>query len=445
MNTVGAELTTIQSRLHDAAAIWSRAELLRLYNDAYKALLAQSGAFSRVLPLDMPGRFTYAVSYAYETRHLSGGTSWYPLLSCYGDARKVTAQWEAEHLGGVTPSVALVGLTQQWERAHTSDTDRHYSFGLPTDHERVRRLEWADRVLLPLSVREFDEIDDAWMRQTGDPRWWTTGIGQVRSVEVYEIATTYQQGYQLMDAHRGLPREITGDRTYDVETGAYRNAYAYASQGESDGLTNAATVLISGLGYRFTDEPDNKALGFAVFPWEREHLNGDTLTTQTTPAYVGMFWWDEAYTSTAIDFGLGLVRGIASDDRQYLPMLSDATPLGLAGTIRDWRSSVDNLMVLEQIVPTIDLTDGDVPALLPDPMQKYLRYYVWTHTFGREGEGQNVEMAQHYDQRFQRGVRVLKRLADTAQADRVYRRQAPGINRGRVPLVQLPSQFERVF
>ena len=92
MSTVGDDLTLIQERLHDGGTLWPRAELLRWLNDGYRELLAKSGAFSRLLPLDVPGRHTYAVSHDWETRHTSGGTWWFPMLSCYAGTRAATAQ-----------------------------------------------------------------------------------------------------------------------------------------------------------------------------------------------------------------------------------------------------------------------------------------------------------------------------------------------------------------
>lgn len=447
MTTVGDDLTLVQARLHDDAALWSRTELLRHYNDGYRDLLAGSQAFSRLLPLDVPGRHSYAVAYAWETRHTSGGTWWFPLLACYAGTRQATAQWEAEHLDGVTTSAALTGLTMQWERAFTDETDRHFSFGLPANHERVKRLEWNNRVLLPVAVREFDEVDDAWMRRVGEPHWWTVGVGVIRSVEVYEITTAYVQSYQLLDGLAGLPREITGDRTYSVEVDPYNpsNAYAYATQGDKDGLVNAVTPLLSGMGSRFTDEPADKTLGFVVFPWEIEHLDGDDVTTLTTGGVFGMFPWESVHGSESITFGLGSARGLISADRQYVPMVSEAAPMALLGGIREWRSSEDNLMALEVVVPPVDLGETDAPVLIPTPMQKYLRFYVLARALGRDGEGQNIPMAQHYDQRFQRGVALFKRFGDSAHADRTYRRQESTLDRGRVPLVRLPAQFERTF
>lgn len=448
MITVGTDLDTIQARLHDGAVIWSRAELLRYYNDGYREILAKSGAFSRLLPLDVPGRHSYAICYAWETRHTSGGTWWFPMLACYNATREATSQWEVEHLDGVTPTASLTGLTMQWERAYITSTDRHFQFGLPSDHERIRRLEWNNRALFPVAVREFDEVDDAWMRRVGEPRWWTVGVGAVKSVEVYEITTSYQQAYQLIDANTGIPREISGDRTYAIEVDSYNpsNAYAYATQGDKDALVNALPVLLSGMGYRFTDEPNDKTLGFVVFPWELEQFNdGDATTIQTTPAYQSMFTWEAEFGGETITFGIGGVRFIVSPDRQYVPMVSEAAPVALLGGIRDWRSSEDNLMALETVVPPVDLGETDAPVLIPEPFQKYLRYYVWSRAFGREGEGQRIDMATHYDDRFNRGVMLLKRFGDTASQDRVFRREEQRRDLTRIPLVRLPSTYPSVW
>ena len=447
MGTVGDDLTLVQERLHDSGTIWPRSELLRYYCDGYRQALAGSGAFSRLLPLDVPGRHSYAVSHSWETRHTSGGTWWFPMLTCYGGTRDVTAAWEVEHLDGVTPSAALVGLTFQWERSHTTETDRHFQFGLPTDHERVRRLEWNDRVLLPISVREFDEVDDAWMRRVGDPMWWTVGVGAVRSVEVYQITTAYIQAYQLIDPNTGIPREMSGDRTYTIEVDSYNpsNLYAYTNQGEMLLITDAIPAFLSGMGLRITDEPTDKSLGFYLFAWEGQQLNSETVTVLTTGGIIGSFPWESEFGSAEITFGIGGVRAIISPDRQYVPMVSEAAPYELLGGIRDFRSSADNLMAMEVVVPPTDLGEADRAVLIPEPIQKYLRFYVLSRAFGREGEGNRPDLAVHYDSRFQRGVALLRRFADTSHADRTFARQDTAGRSGTPPRVHLPTTFERTF
>jgi len=437
VSTVDSDLDKVEEKLHDSNVLWTRAELLRIYNDGYRQLMAQSGAFSRILPLDVPGRHTYSCLYQWEDRHVTG-TYWFPGLATLTATRQAMFAWEVEFLEGLTPTKSLQGITYQWERAHSGDVQAHFEFGFPKEHERVRRLAWDDKLLIPVSVREFDEVDDAWMRRVGEPTWWTTGLGRSRTVEVYEIKTDYNQGWSLLDYEHGIPREFTG-RTYSVTSPGFEqdNAYGYTTSGDSDGLTRATTALIAGLGWRFTIAAAAVADGFGTQAWE------DGITT-ATGATKGSYSWEVEFGAPSVIFGLGPVRGATSPDRQYLPLVTDATVMSLLGSARDWRSTENALSALEVVIPQQDLTEADEPALIPTQMQKYLRYYVLSRAFGREGEGQKPEMAAHYEARFKRGVALMKRLADVAHKDRIYARDMPSEAPPRPPLVRLPSTFPSV-
>lgn len=536
MATAGANLTLIQDRLHDGGAIWPRAELLRWFNDGYRQLLAQAQAFVRILPLDVPGRHTYGISFNWENRHTKGGTFWLPHFTAYGGHREVTTLWEVEHLDKISsPSTSRTGITAQWEWAHVDDADNHFRFGLPKNHERIKRLEYDQKRLLASSVREFDEVDDAWMRRQGEPTWWTVGVGRIRSVEVYEIETEYNQAYDLKDFDKGIPREMSGSRTYavDLERRIFNN-FAYTTKGDSDAInitgmsfapataytntwekTSGHTTLpdynftinltmnlpdmeyvvvhpweyaevsgptldsdasgskrgmfawewhsaegeygsqdlvvphaderpgISGLGWRFTKEADTRSDGFTVHNWEKQHLDGDTITADSYPK--GTFTWEVHHGTDEVKFGVGTVRSAVSPDRQYLPFVSDATPRALLGGIRDFRGSDDNIVAWETIIPELDLTEDDTPVLIPAPLEKYIRFYVLAQAFGHEGEGSNPALATHYDSRFKRGVALFKRFADTAHKDRLFVREDRDGRRERPPRVRLPSTFERVI
>lgn len=441
MTTVATELDNIQSRLHDSGTLWSRAELLRWLNDAYRQLLAQSAAFTRILPLDVPGRHTYACSFQWEDRHVTG-TYWFPLLPNYGNTRHATSTWEVEFLEGLTPTASRQGITYQWERAHSGDVEAHFEFGLPKEHERVRRLAWDEKLLIPTSVREFDEVDDAWMRRVGEPTWWTTGLGRTRTVEVYEIKTDYNQGWALEQYEQGLPRLFTG-RTYSVTTPGFEqdNAYGYATSGDSDALTNYPG-LISGLGWRFTLVADTSSNGFMTQQWEKDMQDGET--TLGTGQTAGTYSWEVEFGAQSIIFGLGTVRGATSPDRQYLPLITDTGPYELLGSARAWQSTEDALSAWEVVIPHQDLIEADVPVLIPPQCQKYLRYYVLSRAFGREGEGQKPELAVHYEARFKRGVALLRRLADVAHQDRLWVRDETSEAAPRPPKVRLPSAFPRI-
>lgn len=217
--TAGEELTRVQLKLHDNEAIWPRTELLRHFNDGYRQLLAESRAVRRIVPLDVPGRHTYAVTQDWEDAYVARGTVRKPVLATKAEHFQATGLWEVEALAGVTPTACLSGYTQEWERAYLpGGVDQHFTFTFPHNHERVVRLEFEQHRLYPVSVRELDEGDTNWMAQIGQPRWWTTGTGRIRSVELYEVSSTYLQAYNLRDPDSGTPRAFTGTRTWAVSS-----------------------------------------------------------------------------------------------------------------------------------------------------------------------------------------------------------------------------------
>jgi hypothetical protein len=442
MPTVDSDLDRVQARLHDDAAIWTRAELLRWWNDGYREFLALAGAVRRYRLMDLPGRHTYALTHEWEDRHTTG-TVRKPTRALLATWAQGTVLWEAEHLAGVTPTAALEGYTQEWERAFVGETDRHYRFSFPKNHERVYRLMWNERVLVPVSVRELDETDDAWQARVGEPRWWTTGVGRVTSVEIYEIRTDDTQAYALEFYDHGLPRRLSGDRTYGVAAGTANNAYAYTTSGDADALTRAATPLLAGLGARITTAASTPANGFGTQEWEAEHLNG--ATSFTTGVQRSSYTWEHQHGAAVLVLATGAVRAVTSEDRQYLGVASDPTAVRMAGRALDWRSSADSLAVVEVIVPDADLGEADIPTLIPSQLQKYLRFYVQARAFGRPGEGHSTILADHYQRRFMQGVALFTRLADIAHRDRVYQREMVTPPSRRIPRVSLPSEFPAVF
>jgi len=443
MATVKDDLDWVQARLHDSGVIWTRTELLRWYNDGYRDILAKSKAFVRILPLDIPGRFTYSLTYDWEDRHATG-TFWIAFLASFDASYRCSYLWEAEQLEGVTPTNSLVGITQQWERAYTTDTDRHFRFGLRKEHERIKRIYWDDALLLPISVRELDENDRIWTRTVGEPAWWTPGTGRSREFEIYEIKTDYNQGYSLVDFEAGLPRRFSGSRTYATSVGDHypENSYAYATSGDSDALTQATTALISGLGWRFTQAASDSANSFCTQSWEKQLLEGETQTDGKT---IGTYAWEFEFGSPVITFAVGALRSITSPDRQYLPIITGTGPYALLGAARDFRSTENALTVFEVVIPDKDLTESDRPEMIPAQVQKYLKYYTLYRAYGRIGEGQNLDLATHYKQRYQRGIALLQRLADVAHQDRVYSKEPVAEFDTKPARVKLPSHFERVW
>jgi len=216
--TVRSDLDWCQRLLGDAVqlgddgALWTRAELLALYNDGYRALLTQSQAVRRFTGLDVPGRVTYGITSEWEARYVQGGTHWKFTWSAPG--YECTSLWEVQCLEGVTPEDAQEAVTQEWERAFVNPAEVPFRFALPRDHERIVGLWYDHRRLPPVDVRELDALERDWRTLVGYPLAWTPGTGRSGTFEIYEIVTAYSQGYRLAGAPWGIPRTFSGERTY---------------------------------------------------------------------------------------------------------------------------------------------------------------------------------------------------------------------------------------
>ena len=493
VRTVGDDLDWLRARLPNED-IWPRTELLNWWNDAYREFLTRSRATRRLRPLELPGFHTYAVTQEWEDRHTQGGTFRKPSRAAAAAFYQSSGLWEIESMGGVTPSQALAGFTQEWERAHLAGaTDHHFRFMFPKDHERVVHLSWKDRALTPISVRELDSTDTAWMAQLGEPRWWTSGVGRIRTVEIYEVPTTYQQGYA--QGLEGVPRQITGTRVYEPITDRMQtNAWAYTNLGEAEAFTTRTASFEPATTYTQTWEQqygrgprfnftinltmNYPGLGYtAVHPWELAQVGGPwlgidepalildplvypgsdtpvpldglarliTVDGDTGEGIASCFPWEEAFGGDAIDIPTGTVRGLDSPDRQYLVTDADAQTIALSGRLAEWRSSESAVMAIEVITAAQALAEADIPALIPRQMMKYLRYYVLARAFARTGEGRQPVLADHFGRRFLAGVAFFRRFTDLAQFDRVFTREedesAPTLT---PPRVRFPSNFPAV-
>lgn len=451
MPTCKTILDDTQRRLHDAATIgddgliWSRAELLDWLNDAYRAMLTQSAAVRRLTTLEVPPRFTYTMTQPWEQRHTSNGTHWMWAIKAGNTGFSVSYLFEVEALEGIAGTKSSEGITQQWERAHVNPSHVHYTFALPRQNQRIVKLWYDHKLLVPIATRQLDDLERDWMSLGGEPLAWTPGVGKNRTFDVYAIKTKYIQAYAQPNNPLGIPRRASGSRTYVPVSAsdAPGNGWAYTTPGDSDAIINTAAAISTGseadLGWRVTLEPVSEV--FPMHQWEQDHLNGLTLTagSKALPTYQ----WERYFDAQEVTFAVGSKRSIESPDRQYLSVEQTRanTPLG---KIDKWGSSEDNLLLLEVIGPEVtQLVAEEVPHLLPNQMHKYLRFYVLYRAFNRQGEGYNPNMAGFYEQRFLRGVAFMQRLANITHKDRIYARTASSSNK-RPPRVRLPPAFPAV-
>lgn len=436
MAIVEALLDNIQSFLHDEGDVWSRDELLRSLNDGYRIFAAQALPIVRIYQLDVPARVTGAGSQEWEDRHVEGTFRRFttPIQNLHWQG---TYRWEAEFLAGsITPTDSYSSSTQEWERPYfDDDVDNHFRFVLARTHEMPRYAFWGDKRLYPRSVTELDLRDQRWWVEAGEPIFYLNGVGRELSFEIFEVDNTYCQAYDLIDYATGTPREFSSDddRVYGVESEVDRWAYAYS--GGQDYLA------VSGLGYKFTtlDTGDNYNV---TFQWE---LDFSTAADDEEETYVTTQAWEENLLNADDTFlGLGLLRGIESSDRQYLPMAYDSGDQHL-GIPRDFHSSDSSITIFEHTVPVRPLTESDTPGLIPPQLHKYLKYYVLARSYLKPGEGYRPDLAQHWLALYQLGVGIFAVLATPSFSEsHLARGQAGEVRTPTPPRVRFPSTYPMV-
>ena len=442
MGTVSAELSKVRDKLHDATGIlWADAELLDWFNDGYVEFLEKTRCVTELYQMDLPPRYAYTYCHEWEDAFCSDGPSRMMLLPALNGVYRCTSAWEVEFLEGVTPTISESGITQMWERSMMS-TDRHYQVTLPQNHEIIQRVAFDNKVLYPSTVRELDELRSKWYQQGTQPHWWTNGTGRVNTVELYEIQTEYQQAYAPLDYEdSGFARTFSGNRTYAVDS-AVPNAFGYTTSGDGQALDLSGSVLLSGLGWRFTREAGDSDHTFCTHIWEEELLEGST-TFSTSPGYVCTYHWEYVMLNmTPPSFGVGTIRSIESEDRQYWAQ-NASNSAAFYGGIRQFQSSDDALEIWHTVVPRVDLTLNDTPDLLPAQAHKYLRFFTLAKAFGRQGPGMNLELSGLYKAQFDRGVTTWARLTNIAKEDQILGREmAEDTRSARLPFVRLPATFE---
>jgi hypothetical protein len=200
--------------------------------------------------------------------------------------------------------------------------------------------------------------------------------------------------------------------------------------------------MLVGLGFRFTLDGDT-AGQFFTFGWERSLID-DASTTDTDADPVFTQAWEAEHDvddADAIFLGLGAPRGISSPDRQYLATAYDSGSQ-ILGAARWFAGSDSAITFWEVVVPHRQLSESDIPDLIPTQLHKFLKFYVLGRALFRQGEGFRPDLGQHYSALFDLGVGLLATLGTPSFVDRVYARdQASGASVSAPPKVRFPSGY----
>lgn len=433
MDTAAAILDAAQVYLHDDGTIWSRAELLDYLNDGYKRLLTETTAIRALLCLDVPPRYPFVITHPWERQQHSGRDRQWTWATMTEGGYECTHRWEIEHLAGGIPADGEAACTQAWERLYSLTVDRADRYSCPDGHLRTYRLAFDGKRVYPTSPAELDDHSGVWETQAGTPTWYHGDLGDVKQFGLYESVTEDAQSIEAAGEGLGVPRTWNGDRTYAF-AGSFGEGYAFTATGD-----HPNSGLLPGPGYKLTKDTTGTSDYQAMYVWEKEQLEGTTLTAESD--YIFSYPWESGYAGLPERTlsGLGIVRS-AEGERQYLLESKDSPGYEPLGTIRYWSSSEGNLL-MDYAVSAPVLTEADSPDLLPSQFSKSLRFYTLSKAFGREGEGHNSVLSEHFSQRFILGLNFLRQLGRFAMIGRTYQAEKMQPTRLRQPGLRLPSAY----
>ena len=428
-------LDTAQEYLHDDGTLWTRAELLDYLNDACRRALTETKAIRALTIVPVPPRLSASLSYAWERQYTEVPCSVWTWEARVGGDLATAYAWEVEHLAGMaTPASGDAGNTQPWERIYGTATGRSDLYPYPADHGATVRIAYDGERVWPERVYGLDQVSDTWETDSGTPLLNTGGTGGIDFFGLYQQPTGDGQQWTVSGVH-GLPGTWSGDNTYAFsQDEPVRVAYGFTGPGD------VTDTHLAGPGKQLTTD----AMGdyTAAYAWEVQHLAEETVTAGA--AYWFTSDWEHLYAGmdeweALAGFGLpGMIAGAT----QYIPIpaVSGTEPLG---TVAGMASATGNLL-LDYSVASTTLEESDPITLFPAQMEKYLRAYVLSRAFDREGEGRQPLIAAFFAHRWTLGMKFLARLAQFAQVPRLYqagRAQAAGHIAGRP---RLPSHYPRV-
>jgi len=188
--------------------------------DGVLQLLSTEGSAMTFSAYDLPPRETWACAFDWEMDLLRGRGPSRKYTFGRVDGKETTQLWETSALNGTAQS-SNFGVTYLWELAFISgNSDLTYKLVLPRNTSSIKRLWYKDESIDPVSVGRLDRTLDRWWTLSGEPQLWATGLGKEDDVVIFEIETQYNQAYDVQTFTRGIPRQISGDRTYTLAVGS---------------------------------------------------------------------------------------------------------------------------------------------------------------------------------------------------------------------------------
>lgn len=223
MVSVSSILDKAQRYLHDdTEALWTRAELLEYLNHGQMRLLTETEAIRRLVAYNIPSRVNMSFTHPWESQYGDPSSrSWtFGTQHILLGPLRCTYAWEVEHNDGATPTNSANAATQQWERILFGNLETRDRYAYPEDMLSPYRIAYNEQRISATSTTELDRYSGAWQTETGQPTWYSRGLGRQAEFEVWPDASAYTQAYECQGME-GTLREVSGDRTYSVIEDGY--------------------------------------------------------------------------------------------------------------------------------------------------------------------------------------------------------------------------------
>lgn len=366
-------MTALQRRLCDeAGALWTQAELEGYIDEGYDDLTKRTGCLwdTAMLP---DFAFAFSITRDWESDYVAAGeyANGPAQFTCQDDRNFIAnARGPANH-------------TQHWEfnRGYVTVTEVDGLADLPECLQEVERATWNTRRILAIRSRDVEEGDGRYELNKGTVEAYMQdkdGLGVLRKFRVPSAA--YQP--------------------YTFDDGTDLNIFSYTQSWES---TYVPTGAESNGPLEFTSGDDAR-------------FSATTDFGPGTHNYRWEFLW--GYTSTLLpnDDGFGILRDldgivdttVQSEGFGDLTQVDDVNvfeDFGILGPIYPDTSVVR----IEYRRRGADLSDT-TPFEIPDRYTIYVRHYAQARALEREGPGQDLKLAENFNQRYEAGLlRMLVR------------------------------------
>lgn len=396
--------TEVLRRLGDSTGkIWQAAEIARYLNEGYERLATGSGLLWDTIFLEDQ---SYAGNYTanWERSYFPAG---FQILNQFA----YTAEWEAEY--------ALPGYVHLGPANHTTlwEFDNNYHpksyflaiHQLPKEVIEIERAVWNKRRIEPLRSRELEFADGQYQTQQGQVLGYLRDKDGPRSFRKWRIPSKAADEYT-----------ITGNTYAANYTGSWETA-------------NVPAVFVMHNQFVSTQ------------PWEKEYLVASQQSI--APANHTALW--EFTNST--QFGLLRIptdisgetvhgeRGVA----RRVPGEHAASGDGARGFPRRVWQVVNNTKI-EYTKKGAFLSLNTDEFQMPDLYVKYVRHFAMYRALGRNGQGQDLGLAQFWKSLWEAGLRRAMKRKQALMKSRKHVLGGGPAEVKRPPLARLPWQYGRV-